>query len=170
MYSFFQNRPKCNVNPETDFRPEYDSSLHADQTSFNKAHAAMHGFEHLQIQDGLWLNWTDSFYSYEDKPSCPDCGNSPFLYCDKDLDPRYPSGVCVSKTKEFCAQRKRRTTIDQEDELSRPAPHCQSVNKHRGLPGDGRSRDTPLERCEEILRNTLISEAMADERMKVNAG
>lgn len=157
---FLLNRSDCNVNPETDFRQANDSSLYPEQNLLNTAHSAMHGLEHLQLMDGLWLNWTQAFYSYLDTPSCPDCGNSPYLYCNKDLDPRYPDGVCVSRTKEFCTERTQRDTTTETEEVTlvRPPPHCQSVHRHKGLPGDGRSRDLPLERCKEILIEELSEE------------
>lgn len=115
----------------------------------------MHGFEHLQNKAGLWLNWTTTFYSYADKPTCPHCGHSKYLYCDRDLDPSYPSGVCVSKTKEYCPKRVKRQSSGTTSLLTRQMTHCHTVHRHKGLPGDGRSRDTDLMRCQEILKEEL---------------
>lgn len=145
-------RSSCgNVRTEIDFRQADDTATKAEDRPLHRANASLHGFEHLQVQDGLWNNWTQVFYSYEDNPSCPDCGNSPYLYCNKDLDPRYPEGVCVSKTRQACKKR----TAAEEVLLFRPTSNCQSVHRLRGLPGDGRSRNTPLERCAQILTEEL---------------
>ncbi|KAH3792095.1 hypothetical protein DPMN_145585 [Dreissena polymorpha] len=67
----------------------------------------MHGFEYLQNRDGLWRNWTTAVYGYEPDPTCPECGNSENLYCDMDVDPRRPEGVCQGTDVTDSCHRKR---------------------------------------------------------------
>lgn len=122
----------------------------------------MHGFEHLQNVNGLWRNWTTVFYNYSAQPSCPHCGYSKYLYCDKTRDPNYKNGVCVTKTLEACTQVRKKRAADNVPVLTRPISHCQSKHRFKGFLGDGRSRDTPISQCKEILMLQL-SERLENE-------
>ncbi|XP_052768061.1 tyrosinase-like protein, partial [Mya arenaria] len=95
-----QSSSECNVDVETDY-PK--TNLSRFNNSLNAATDPLHGFEYMQIKDGLWKNWTTKFFKYEPQPQCPDCGGSPFLTCDQEVDKeRYPDGVCVSKDWDAC--------------------------------------------------------------------
>lgn len=152
------------VDIETDYREFGDYAFKSSSNPDHTPHAAMHGFEHLQNIHGLWRNWTTVFYNYTAQPSCPDCGNSKYLYCDKTRAPgydEYKDGVCVTKTFEVCTLKRKRAAEDIPI-LTRPVPHCQSKHKLKGLPGDGRSRDTPIEDCKEILMLEISSYSNTD--------
>ncbi|WAR01114.1 TYR3-like protein, partial [Mya arenaria] len=85
---------------ETDY-PETDLSQH--KALGHAATDPLHGFEYLQIKDGLWKNWTKKFVNYEPQPQCPTCGDSQFMHCDLKIDKeRHPNGVCVSEDYNAC--------------------------------------------------------------------
>lgn len=66
---------------------------------FHKPNRAMNCFFWLRKIDGYWNNFTD-LYEYEDSPECPDCGNSLFFTCNKNL------GRCISKHSQDSRDRK----------------------------------------------------------------
>lgn len=143
----------CNVNPETDWRPSPDLCQVGRKAM--GPYNTMYGYTHLRNIDGSWKNWTKFFYNYEDQPKCPDCGNSKYLYCDRTADPRYPEGICLTKTKEAC------TTDDPVyqneiyvDTLLSPFtyPSFGTLDLLKGVPGDGRHRDLSMEMSSEILK------------------
>lgn len=139
----------CGVNPETDYRAPNDYGP-GERNAKHAPNANMSGFEYLQNFQGLWLNWTTEYFSYEDQPSCPDCGNSSYLYCIKTLDPNYPEGVCVSRTASSCTKNLTLTTVFADDSFV-PLPSCLSEHRLRGFPGDGRTRDISVEDANDIL-------------------
>ncbi|XP_052801925.1 putative tyrosinase-like protein tyr-3 [Mya arenaria] len=95
-----QSSSECNVDVETDY-PETDLSQH--KALGHAATDPLHGFEYLQIKDGLWKNWTKKFVNYEPQPQCPTCGDSQFMHCDLKIDKeRHPNGVCVSEDYNAC--------------------------------------------------------------------
>ena len=49
----------------------------------------------LQNYDGMSNVYTREFYHYEARPSCPKCGSSKYLFCDK----VHGKAECVSKIK-----------------------------------------------------------------------
>ncbi|XP_052270922.1 putative tyrosinase-like protein tyr-3 isoform X2 [Dreissena polymorpha] len=100
---------ECNVDIEKDYREPGDYSV--DPNGQQGPNDTMHGFEYLKNIDGLWKNWTTAFYSYEDAPECPKCGNSKYLYCNKSINPNRPNGVCVPKTLDLCVNPKNWTYV-----------------------------------------------------------
>ncbi|KAH3824759.1 hypothetical protein DPMN_126612 [Dreissena polymorpha] len=150
-----QSSLRCRVNVENDYRQPGDYAV--DDAPGHAPWEEMHGFEYLQNRDGLWRNWTTAVYGYEPAPKCPECGNSDNLYCDMDVDPRRPGGVCVTKTKFFC--------VDPPlDDFARDKTYEEPVGggasvilgtRHKGLPGDGRTRFMSQEEGLAILRKEV---------------
>ncbi|XP_052212234.1 putative tyrosinase-like protein tyr-3 [Dreissena polymorpha] len=150
-----QSSLSCRVDVERDYREPGDYAV--DNFPGHAPWEEMHGFEYLQNRDGLWRNWTTAFYGYEPAPKCPDCGNSENLYCDREIDPRRPEGVCVTKTKFFC--------VDQPPmDVERDKPFQEQLGggaivtlgtREEGLPGDGRTRFMSQEEGLAILREQV---------------
>lgn len=93
---------RCDVDAEVDYRPLDD--LSRDGRIGHEPDSPMFAYKHLRNVDGLWHNWTRLFYGYEEMPACPDCGNSEYLYCYRNVESRYPGGVCLTRTRRACTQ------------------------------------------------------------------
>ncbi|WAR00160.1 TYR1-like protein, partial [Mya arenaria] len=135
VWERFRRHQKKNckhVDVESDYRPERD--LSQNNAPGHSLTSPMHGFEYLQVRQGLSNIWTSLYYDYEDHPVCPDCGNSENLYCDKTVDPTRPKGVCVTKTHFFCVQ-----PSVQLSETLVWNPKKELDMQHQGLPGDGQT-------------------------------
>lgn len=127
------------MDVENDYRPSGDVGIYDGPG--NELMAEMQAFEYLQIRDGLSNIWTRSFYNYERQPSCPLCGNSENLYCDKTIDPRRPRGVCVTKTHMFCRIPRSPINSSRVAEANQWMPPEATEFRHRALLGDGRHQD-----------------------------
>ncbi|KAH3823083.1 hypothetical protein DPMN_124881 [Dreissena polymorpha] len=152
QFRWRQSSLMCRVNVEKDYREPGDYAV--NNAPGHAPWEEMHGFEYLQNRDGLWRNWTTAVYGYEPAPKCPECGNSENLYCDMDVDPRRPEGVCVTKTKFFCVDTPL-TDFDKDRPFEEPLGGGATVilgTIHKGLPGDGRTRFMSQEEGLAILR------------------
>ena len=92
IWEQFRQRQKlnCGVDPSLDY-PEVPvgESNHPD--------SKMTGFEWFNNRDGIASYWTDSWFTYEPEPTCPNCcpycSYPPPLYCDRSRN------ICVSRSK-----------------------------------------------------------------------
>ncbi|KAH3708433.1 putative tyrosinase-like protein tyr-3 [Dreissena polymorpha] len=137
-----QSSNECNVDAEKDYREPGDYSVEDDKIALQRLTDEMHVFNHLQIRDGLWNNWTTTVYGYELAPKCPECGNSENLYCNITFDPRRPEGVCVSKTSHFCVDPPF-DTFDRDTSHNTPLGDGAILSlgpRLVGIQGDGRTR------------------------------
>ncbi|XP_052233712.1 putative tyrosinase-like protein tyr-3 [Dreissena polymorpha] len=75
----------CQINPENAYAspPGYRSQ---------QAEVPMYGFSELRNIDGLMSYWTKTWYAYEPRPRCPDCG-SKYLFCNM------TSQMCISHSR-----------------------------------------------------------------------
>ncbi|KAH3755414.1 hypothetical protein DPMN_190110 [Dreissena polymorpha] len=150
-----QSSVSCRVDVERDYRELGDYAV--DNFPGHAPWEEMHGFEYLQNRDGLWRNWTTAVYGYEAAPRCPECGNSENLFCDRDIDPHRPGGVCVTKTKFFCVDPPL-TDFDRDKPFDEPLGGGATLMQgtiHKGLPGDGRTRFMSQEEGLAILREKM---------------
>ncbi|WAR12666.1 TYR3-like protein [Mya arenaria] len=144
-----QQQSHCNIDPETDYPA---TNLAQNNHSGHGPADPMHAFEYLKNIDGMWNNWTKDYYSYEPQPECPECGNSPYLFCDKNIDSiRFPNGVCVSKQISDC-----------EEGLT-PTPNLITLQRKTcngkfvlvGFQGDGRNRNNTDAENRQILSDYI---------------
>ncbi|KAH3823995.1 hypothetical protein DPMN_125823 [Dreissena polymorpha] len=155
QFRWRQSSLMCQVNVENDYREQGDYAV--NNAPGHAPWEEMHGFEYLQNRDGLWRNWTTAVYGYEPVPKCPECGNSDNLYCDMDVDPRRPDGVCVTKTKFFCVDAPL-TVFDRDKPFEDPLGGGVTVilgTIHKGLPGDRRTRFMSQKEGLAILRQQV---------------
>ncbi|XP_052212889.1 uncharacterized protein LOC127831847 [Dreissena polymorpha] len=145
----------CRVNVEKDYREPRDYDV--DNFPDNAPCEQLHGFQYLQNRDGIWRNSTTAVYGYEPASKCPQYSNSENIYCDMDIDPRRPEGVCVTKTKFFCLET---PPVD----FDRGNPYVEAKGGgatviqgpiQKGLHGDRRSICMSLEEGLDILRLPL---------------
>ncbi|XP_052212357.1 putative tyrosinase-like protein tyr-3 [Dreissena polymorpha] len=152
-----QSSNECNVDAEKDYREPGDYSIKNDTIALQRPTDAMQAFNHLQIRDGLWNNWTTSVYGYEPAPKCPECGNSENLYCNMTIDPRRPEGVCVPKSIDFCVDPPL-YAFHRDETYNKPQGDGAKLSlgpRHLGVPGDGRTRFMSQEDGLVSLRNQL---------------
>ncbi|XP_045173707.2 putative tyrosinase-like protein tyr-1 [Mercenaria mercenaria] len=143
----------CNINPETDWRPEND--LCQKDREDHGPNDVMYGYTHLRNIDGCWNNLTKVFYDYEEQPKCPNCGHSEYLYCETASDPSFPEGICLTKTKEACTMNDNSLTYGNNFEVQSVLSHfptVPNVDLLKGMAGDGRSRDMSLIESNKILQ------------------
>lgn len=157
IYEAFRKKQKeCGgIDIEADYRPLNDLCLRCTdgQTHGHGPDDPMWGYSHLRNIDGLWLNWTTVFYSYDPAPSCPDRCSGKYLYCDKNADPRYPDGLCLTATQETCQLKPERMIwVTGKEALLEPRMPCHEGIRLKGLPGDGRTRDMSEEEARQILK------------------
>ncbi|XP_060586345.1 putative tyrosinase-like protein tyr-3 isoform X2 [Ruditapes philippinarum] len=158
IWEKFRNRQRnsCHINPETDWRPKNDLCQigREDHGAFD----TMFGYPHLRNIDGAWNNMTQYFYNYEEQPECPHCSHSEYLYCDTKVDSEFPEGICLTKTKDVCESGE--SILDNESERgtqwnldNRPVPF--TVERIKGMSGDGRSRDMSFEDSFKVLQSEI---------------
>lgn len=123
------------MDVENDYRPLNDIGFKVGHELTDP----MQAFEYLENRVGLSNNWTRLFYNYEQQPSCPLCGNSSYLYCDKTIDPSRPEGVCVTRTYDDCPSGLRGpiNATERLNEANQWMPPG-GREEYKGLPGDGR--------------------------------
>ncbi|XP_045173811.2 putative tyrosinase-like protein tyr-3 [Mercenaria mercenaria] len=135
-----------NIDVESDYRPLDD--LGWKIVNKQGPEDSMFGYTHLKIIDGLWNNWTDTFYTYEPQPSCGSTCTGKYLYCDD-------KNRCLTRTIETCTEKapERFSREHKSTDPLVPKLPCEAGTELKGLKGDGRTRDTSKAECENILKN-----------------
>lgn len=88
---------RCNVDPTTDY-PLFVGDPNKD------INADMSGMGFFALRDGLsdwWTEGRNSWFSYEDTPTCPFCGNTQSLYCATDINRCIPESRIASAMDEM---------------------------------------------------------------------
>ena len=105
--------------------------------------------------DGYHNAFTQFVYEYESSPTCPDCGNSPYLECDSTRQ------VCVSTTARAVQSGGSRV----QNRMNFGAPVASLMRNSQGMPFRANSRARTVNAVEEKFIPTFI-----DPRTRKNAG